>query len=104
MKREAETFRLNSEQIAKATNDKHQAVVEQAKKDAYQNYLRKFGGNAACGIRANSLSAESSLGKADSSGKSNEPPEQEFVVACATDAAVTEQWKQWAIANQLPVQ
>jgi hypothetical protein len=104
MAREAETFRSRSESIARQINDEHKAMVESARKTAYANYLKKYGDNRACGISVRLPNVPTGIDQADSAGQPDEPQEREFVSACAIDAAITEQWKQWAIANQLEVQ
>ncbi len=105
MQRIADEYQSESTQIAKEIGDAIPRVVEQAEKVAYQNYVKRFGtGNAACGIRVVRMPAEHSPSEADSAEGTDGLSEQEFVAACATDAGVIEQWRKWAIANQLPVE
>jgi hypothetical protein len=104
IQRIASEYEKESTRTVKEINDAIPRMVAQAEANAYKNYLKKYGNNAACGIRYNSLPTDNSAGQTDRSERTDEPSQSEFVVACATDAGIIEQWRNWAIANQLPVQ
>ena len=110
MAREAETFHSNSAKIARQTNEQHIALVEQAKKTAYANYLKKYGANAACGssVRLPNMPADPS--EADSAGEPDAgfaddvpDPVRELADQCAETTVIATQWQAWARANDLPV-
>ncbi len=103
MRREAQAYKDQSEATAKEINDAIPRMVEQAKKNAYANYLKKFGSNAACGIGAVRLPTQHGAGEAVSTERTDDPT-SEFVVACAADAGRLKLWQDWAIANALPVE
>ena len=71
MRNAAQAYRDQSEITAKAINDDHRLKVEQARKTAYANYLKKYGANAACGISVRLPNMPASIGETDSAG---EPP------------------------------
>jgi len=104
MAREAEAFNQRSAKRAKEINDGIPVMVEQARKTAYANYLKKYPVNAACGISGRLPNMPTGAGEADSSVKSDDLHVEELVANAAADATVIEQWKQWALVNQLPVE
>ena len=105
MAREAQAFNERSKVIARQTNEQHIALVEQAKKTAYTNYLKKYGaGNAACGLTVRLPNMPAGAGEASSPEVADGVSESEFISACALDAGHLQLWQQWAIANDLPVQ
>ena len=107
MKDAAQTYKTASMQTAKEINDGIPKLVEQAKASAVANYKKRYGvGNAACGIRADSLLTrhKDGVGEAVSTEVADGVPQPEFISACASDASVIEQWQQWARLNQLPVE
>jgi hypothetical protein len=107
MRRVATEYSERSEQTAKEINDGIPKLVEQAKASAVANYKKRYGvGNAACGIRTDSLLTrhKDGVGEAVSTEVADGVPQPEFISACASDAAVIEQWQQWARLNQLPVE
>ena len=104
MAREAQAFNERSKVIARQTNEQHIAMVEQAKKTAYANYLKKYGANAACGLTVRLPNMPAGAGEASSPEVADGVSESEFISACALDAGHLQLWQQWAIANDLPVQ
>ena len=104
IQRIADEYRKESTQIAKEINDGIPVLVEQAQKTAYANYLKKFGNNAACGVRAISVFPDNGVSETVSPERTDEPSQSEFVAACAIDAGITEKWREWAIANKLEVE
>lgn len=111
MAREAETFHSNSAKIARQTNEQHIALVEQAKKTAYANYLKKYGANAACGISVRLPNMSAGIGETDSTGEpdatlANDIPDpvRELAEQCAETTVIASQWQAWARANDLEVQ
>ena len=111
MAREAETFHSNSAKIARQTNEQHIALVEQAKKTAYANYLKKYGDNAACGISVRLPNMPAGIGEADSAGEPDAgrtddvpDPVRELAEQCAETTVIATQWQAWARANDLEVE
>lgn len=110
MAREAQAFNERSSKIARQTNEQHIALVEQAKKTAYANYLKKYGANAACGISVRLPNMSAGIGETDSTGEpdatlANDIPDpvRELAEQCAETTVIASQWQAWAIANDLPV-
>jgi hypothetical protein len=108
----ATTAKSLSDHALKETRDAIPLLLEQAKTNAYKNYLARHGaGNAACGIRLDGLRPASPVqnGQAGSAAQPDELQQPESVslestiVNCAIDAGYLEQWKRWATLNELPV-
>lgn len=107
MHREAQAYKEKSEMTSKEIGDAFTTLVEQAKISAVANYKKRYGtGNAACGIRTDGLLTrhKDGVGETISTESTDGVPQSEFISACASDAAVIEQWQQWARLNQLPVE
>ena len=111
MAREAETFHSNSAKIARQTNEQHIALVEQAKKTAYANYLKKYGDNVACGLTVRLPNMPTGSGETDSAGKPDAgfaddvpDPVRELAEQCAETTVIATQWQAWARANDLEVE
>ena len=110
MAREAQAFNERSNAIARQTNEQHIALVEQAKKTAYANYLKKYGANAACGISVRLPNMPAGLGETDSAGEPDAgfaddvpDPVRELAGQCAETTVIATQWQAWSRANDLPV-
>ena len=114
MKREADSYHIRSDQIAKETSDAFTTLTEQIKgKDlALLNARARFGAcNAAGGITAVRLpNVPGSVGQADSASGPYDTREErvavsaEFINDCAIDAALVGLWQKWATLNGLVVQ
>ena len=106
MRREAQTYKENSEQIAKEISDAIPRMVEQAKSDAWKNYKVKYGmGNATCGIRADGLLLPAGTGETNRPEGTDVPSGERLVIeSCARDAGRLNLWIEWAKMNQLPVE
>jgi hypothetical protein len=110
MAKEAETFRSNSERIARQTNDEIPKLVEQARKTAYANYLKKFGNNAACGITGRLSDLPTGLSEADSAERTNAStandvldPVRELAEQCGETTVMVTEFQRWVRLNDLPV-
>ena len=109
MAREAETFHSNSAKIARQTNEQHIALVEQAKKTAYANYLKKYGANAACGISVRLPNMSAGIGEA-SSAPSDHAAEsvgvltRDFLDRASEAAVMIEACQQFVVKNDLEVE
>ena len=97
--------------LSDSTNEQHIALVEQAKKTAYANYLKKYGDNAACGISVRLPNMPAGLGETDSAGKPDAgfaddvpDPVRELAGQCAETTVIATQWQAWARANDLEVE
>jgi hypothetical protein len=104
MKTAAETFRAESERIAKEMNDAHEALVEQVKANAWKNYIAKYGmgGAARCPRIGGVLPAEHGTGQADRADQSDGPGGEQLVIeACGRDAGRLNAWIEWATLNGL---
>ena len=106
----AQSYADQSKTIAKEINDAIPARVEQAKKTAYANYLKKYGNNAACGISVRLPNVSAGLGEADSPGELDEAsadhvpdPARELAEQCAETTVMVTEWQQWARDNDLEV-
>lgn len=111
MAREAQAFNERSKVIARQTNEQHIAMVEQAKKTAYANYLKKYGANAACGISVRLPNMPAGIGETDSAGEPDAgfaddvpDPVRELAEQCAETTVIATQWQAWARANNLEVE
>ena len=114
MKREAESYRAQSEIAATEINDAFTTLTDQIKgKDlALLNAKKRFGScNVAGGITAVRVpDVPASAGEADRTETTHatEPElvavDRPFIDHCALDAGHIQLWQQWAIANDLPVQ
>lgn len=110
MRNAAQAYRDQSEITAKAINDDHRLKVEQARKTAYANYLKKYGANAACGISVRLPNMPASIGETDSAGEPDAgfaddvpDPVRELAGQCAETTVIATQWQAWSRANDLPV-
>ena len=113
MKREAESYRAQSEIATKEINDDHYALVEQIREKnlALENAKKRFGAcNAAGGITAVRVpDVPAGAGEADRTETTHatEPElvavDRPFIDACALDAGRLQLWQQWAMSNQLPI-
>jgi len=107
MKDAAQAYQDQSETNRRVISESIPIMVEQAKNEAWKNWKARYGtGNAACGIRIDSLlTAEHSAGQADSTqGTDATSGEQLAIEACARDAGRLDGWIRWAELNQLPVE
>ena len=111
MRNAAQAYRDQSEITAKAINDDHRLKVEQARKTAYANYLKKYGANAACGISVRLPNMPAGIGETDSAGEPDAgfaddvpDPVRELAEQCAETTVIATQWQAWARANDLEVQ
>ena len=114
MKREAESYRAQSEIAAKEINDAFTTLTDQIKGQdlALLNAKKRFGScNVAGGITAVRLpDVPAGTGEADRTETTHatEPElvavDRPFIDHCALDAGHLQLWQQWAIANDLPVQ
>ena len=107
----AQSYADQSEITAKEINDAIPARVEQAKKTAYANYLKKYGANAACGISVRLPNMPAGIDQADSTGEFDEAsadhvpdPARELAEQCAETTVMVTEWQQWAVSNALPVE
>ena len=107
-----------SQTTLKRINDEHKTVVEQAEKNAWRNFTKRYGtgigfnGSASVGLRLPTNSAGSDF--ADSAKGTNEPTGEpmaiditgikQFAEACGRDAGKVKQWQDWATSNQFPVE
>lgn len=113
MKREAESYRAQSEIAATEINDAFTTLTDQIKgKDlALLNAKKRFGScNVAGGITAVRVpDVPASAGEADRTETTHatEPElvavDRPFIDACALDAGRLQLWQQWAMSNQLPI-
>ena len=106
MAREAETFRSDSEQNARRINDDHKLKVEQARKTAYANYLKKYGANDACGISVRLPNLPTGVDEANSASESHATsadPVADFAGQCAETTVMVTEFQRWVRANDLPV-
>ena len=114
MKREADSYHIRSDQIAKETNSAFTQLVDQIKDKelALKNAKARFGAcNAAGGITAVRLpNVPGSVGQADSASGPYDTREERVAVSdafindCALDAGQLEAWQKWATLNGLVVQ
>lgn len=114
MKREAESYRAQSEIAAEEINDAFTTLTDQIKGQdlALLNAKKRFGScNVAGGITAVRLpDVPAGTGEADrpETTHATEPElvavDRPFIDHCALDAGRLQLWQQWAIANDLPVQ
>ena len=109
MAREAQAFNERSSKIARQTNEQHIALVEQAKKTAYANYLKKYGDNAACGISVRLPNMPAGIGEA-SSAPSDHAAEsvgvltRDFLDRASEAAVMIDACQQFVVKNDLEVQ
>ena len=109
MAREAETFHSNSAKIARQTNEQHIALVEQAKKTAYANYLKKYGDNAACGISVRlpnmpTDTSEASSAPSDHAAESVGVLTRDFLDRASEAAVMIQACQQFVVKNDLEVE
>lgn len=104
MKREAEQYDERSQKIARQINEHSQALVEQAKKDAYKNYLAKYGRNAACGLRlpADHGQTDSTL-NSDGTESAGLPLTQDFLDRASKAAVMIDACQKFVTENELEV-
>lgn len=97
----------NNDRINKDISDAIPVMVEQAEKNAYANYLAKYGKgnrNAACGIRAGGVLPRpgGDDGQADRTESVDGTfGERLFVESCARDAGRLDAWRRWAVMHEL---
>jgi hypothetical protein len=103
----ATTAKTNSDAAIAEVKSEIPKLLEQAKTNAYQNYLAKYGrGNAACGIRLDGLRPANPVhnSEAGSTGSVDEAFGERLVIeACARDAGRLDLWVKWATENELKV-
>ena len=107
-----------SQTTVKRINDEHKTVVEQATKNAWSNFVKRystgtgFNGSASVGLRLPTNSAGSDF--ADSAKGANGTSEgimafdggllEGFAIDCARDAGAVKQWQDWATGNGFPIE
>lgn len=98
--------RTKYEQAQEKANERHQAVVEQAKANAVKNFVAHFGDprNLGSGLRFQPMPSTDSAGTGtpasnegdDAAGRERLASEG-FVEACARDAGRLDTWRQWCV-------
>jgi len=115
---QAKEVKNKSDSTLKRINDEHKTVVEQAEKNAWRNFVKRYGtgtGFNGCGsIGLRVPASQSSSDVADSPKGANDPT-GEFVVidrnrarlsieACARDAGRLKEFQDWVIGNGFPIE
>ena len=113
---QAKEAKSKSDSTLKRINDEHKTVVEQAEKNAWRNFTKRYGtgtgfnGCGSIGLRVpapDSATPDSAKGANDPAG---EPMAiditgiKQFAEACGRDAGQVKQWQDWATSNQFPVE
>ena len=113
---QAKEVKNKSDSTLKRINDEHKTVVEQAEKNAWRNFTKRYGtgtgfnGCGSVGLRVpapDSATPDSSKGVDEPTG---EPMAiditgiKQFAEACGRDAGKVKQWQDWATSNQFPVE
>lgn len=113
---QAKEAKSKSDSTLKRINDEHKTVVEQAEKNAWRNFTKRYGtgtgfnGCGSIGLRVpapDSATPDSPEGANDPAG---EPMAiditgiKQFAEACGRDAGKVKQWQDWATSNQFPVE
>ncbi len=108
LKRLAEDYQNRSEQNARTLNEQIPVMVEQAKKTAYENFLKKYGRNAACGLSvrlpnhgASETNSSERVDASDSDSVSD--PVRELAEQCSETTVIAKQFQDWAISEKLEV-
>ena len=115
---QAREAKSKSDSTLKRINDEHKTVVEQAEKNAWRNFTKRYGtgigfnGSASVGLRLPTNSAGSDF--ADSAKGANDPTGEpmaiditgikRFAEACGRDAGALKQWQDWATGNGFPIE
>ena len=113
---QAREAKSKSDSTLKRINDEHKTVVEQAEKNAWRNFTKRYGtgtGFNGCGSIGLRVPAPDSA-TPDRSEGANEPTGEpmaiditgikQFAEACGRDAGQVKQWQDWATSNQFPVE
>jgi hypothetical protein len=107
MRNAAQTYKDQSEITAKEISDAHSRQLVAAKENAFANFKARYGtGNAACGIRANSLPTKHDSGQADSTSTPDERPANpmaDFVGQCAETTVLYNEWRELARRNEFNI-
>ena len=113
---QAREAKSKSDSTLKRINDEHKTVVEQAEKNAWRNFTKRYGtgtGFNGCGSIGLRVPAPDSA-TPDSPEGANEPTGEpmaiditrikRFAEACGRDAGALKQWQDWATGNGFPVE
>lgn len=113
---QAKEAKSKSDSTLKRINDEHKTVVEQATKNAWRNFTKRYGtgtgfnGCGSVGLRVpapDSATPDSSKGVDEPTG---EPMAiditgiKQFAEACGRDAGKVKQWQDWATGNGFPIE
>ena len=115
---QAREVKNRSDSTLKRINDEHKTVVEQAEKNAWRNFTKRYGtspsfnGSGSVGLRIpsdsnTSVTTDSAKSVDDSAG---EPMAiditgiKQFAEACGRDAGALKQWQDWATGNGFPIE
>lgn len=113
---QAREAKSKSDSTLKRINDEHKTVVEQAEKNAWRNFTKRYGtgtgfnGCGSIGLRVpapDSATPDSPEGANDPAG---EPMAiditgiKQFAEACGRDAGALKQWQDWATGNGFPIE
>jgi len=115
---QAKEAKNKSDSTLKRINDEHKAVVEQAEKNAWRNFVKRYGsgtgvnGSSTIGVRLPSdsnisVTPDSAKGADDSAGKPlaiDITRIKRFAEACGRDAGQVKQWQDWATGNGFPIE
>lgn len=103
---QARTF----QQAQEKANERHQAVVEQAKAHAVKNFVARFGDPRHLGSGLRIMPAADSAGagtpardEGDDAAVGERVAAEGFVDACARDAGRLDIWRQWCIDSNCEV-
>ena len=113
---QAREAKSKSDSTLKRINDEHKTVVEQAEKNAWRNFTKRYGtgtGFNGCGSIGLRVPAPDSATPDRSEGADD--PAGEFVVierkrarlsieACARDAGRLKEFQDWVIGNGFPIE
>ena len=113
---QAREAKSKSDSTLKRINDEHKTVVEQAEKNAWRNFTKRYGtgtGFNGCGSIGLRVPAPDSA-TPDSPEGANEPTGEpmaiditgikQFAEACGRDAGKVKQWQDWATGNGFPIE
>ena len=113
---QAREAKSKSDSTLKRINDEHKTVVEQAEKNAWRNFTKRYGtgtGFNGCGSIGLRVPAPDSA-TPDSPEGANEPTGEpmaiditgikQFAEACGRDAGQVKQWQDWATGNGFPIE
>ena len=115
---QAREAKSKSDSTLKRINDEHKTVVEQAEKNAWRNFTKRYStgtGFNGCGSIGLRLPASQSSSDVADSPKGANDPTGEFVVidrnrarlsieACARDAGRLKEFQDWVIGNGFPIE